>query len=126
MFLLVIYCQLRRHFTLYFQRDGIVDLSEVRDSITKSIGLVETGPPFIRSKIMLVFVLTYKQILSGTKKKKKKKKKKREKKEEEKKERRRIRKNRVKIIIQDSAKTRHRRVLYTPLTDNMSVCTLKG
>ena len=56
---------------LRFQRDGVVDLSEERDAITKSIGLIETGHPFIRSKIMLVFVLTYKKFLSGTKKNKK-------------------------------------------------------
>ena len=37
-------------------KNCLYDLSEERDAITKSIGLIETGHPFIRSKIMLVFV----------------------------------------------------------------------
>ena len=43
---------LRRHFDLYFQRDGVVDLSEVRDAMVKSTGSNEMGHPCIRSKII--------------------------------------------------------------------------
>ena len=59
-----------------FERDGVVDLSEVRDAIVKSTGSNEMGHPCIRSKnifFSFFFLLTSKQILSGTKKKETKK-----------------------------------------------------
>ena len=42
---------------LVFQRDGVIDLSEVRNAMVKSTGSIEMGHPCIRSKIIFFFFL---------------------------------------------------------------------